>query len=214
MAIELLKKLDPKKAESWDRIHDKRKLYRCERCGAEWKCEYGENKFGQSHEYNGDPDILCQRCDHPTVKEVVLREIDDGDVVRGHRLTDTEAMDMRMREVDNVLKLSDVFPNPFSSEACVGPSDEVKYFCCGINAHLFTDMYCYNTKGSLWFEDKKAGKLEALNDSVTELHVVRLVFELETEFNWLWDRKLGDFNFKIEFNKESDEIQLRLWRKE
>jgi hypothetical protein len=40
------------------------------------------------------------------------------------------------------------------------------------------------------------------------------VFELEPEFNWLWDRKLGEFNFKIEFNKEHDAIQLKLWRKE
>lgn len=128
-----------------------------------------------------------------------FKEIDNGDVVRGHRLTDAEAMDMRMREVDNALKAE--------------PSDEVKYFSCGINAHLFTDMYCYNTKGSLWFEDKKAGKLEVINDNVTELHVVRLVFALKTEFKWLWNRKLGDFNFNIEFNKECDEIQLRLWRK-
>lgn len=75
MAIELLKKLDPKKVEAWDRIHDKRKLYRCERCGAEWKCEYHENKFGSKHEINGDPDILCQCCGFPTVKEVVLREM-------------------------------------------------------------------------------------------------------------------------------------------
>lgn len=88
MAIEFLKESDPKKAEAWDRIHDKRKLYRCERCGAEWKCEYHENKFGSKHEINGDPDILCQCCGFPTVKEVVLRGIDDGDVVRGHRLTD------------------------------------------------------------------------------------------------------------------------------
>lgn len=35
MAIEILKELDPMKVEAWDRIHDKRKLYRCERCGAE-----------------------------------------------------------------------------------------------------------------------------------------------------------------------------------
>ena len=75
MAIELLKESDPKKVEAWDRIHDKRKLYRCERCGAEWKCEYHENEFGSQHEYNGDPDILCQCCGFPTAKEVVLREI-------------------------------------------------------------------------------------------------------------------------------------------
>lgn len=73
MAIEILKELDPKKVEAWDRIHDKRKLYRCERCGAEWKCEYRENKFGTSNEINGDPNILCQCCGFPTAKEVVLK---------------------------------------------------------------------------------------------------------------------------------------------
>ena len=210
MAIEILKEPDPKKVEAWDRLHDKRNLYRCERCGAEWKCEYHENKFGSKHEINGDPDILCQCCGFPTVKEVVLMEIND-DVVRGHRLTDTEAMDMWMREVDNALKLADVFPNPFSTEACVGPSDEVKCFCCGVDAYMIPSVY--TTKGSLWFEDKKAGELMAINDSVTDFNVIRLVFELETEFNYLSIHKLGDFNFKIEFNKESDEIQLRLWRK-
>ena len=34
MAIEILKEPDPKKVEAWDRLHDKRNLYRCERCGA------------------------------------------------------------------------------------------------------------------------------------------------------------------------------------
>lgn len=86
MSVEILKKGDPKKIEAWERLHDKRKLYRCERCGAEWKCEYGENKFGSKHEMNGDPDILCQCCGFPTVKEVVLR---------GRRLTDAEAREMQ-----------------------------------------------------------------------------------------------------------------------
>ena len=140
-----------------------------------------------------------------------FKEIADDEVVRGHRLTDTEAMIMHMRELDNALKLADVFPNPFSSEACVGPSDEIKYFSCGVDAYMLSGVY--TTKGSLWFEDKKAGKLTATNESVIEFNVIRLVFELETEFNWLWNRKLGEFNFKIEFDKESDEIQLRLWRK-
>ena len=72
--VELLKEMDPKKVEAWDRLHDKRKVFRCERCGAEWKCEYGANTFGTSHEPNGDPDILCQCCGFPTVKEVVMRE--------------------------------------------------------------------------------------------------------------------------------------------
>lgn len=67
---------------------------------------------------------------------------------------------------------------------------------------------------ALWFEDKPAGKLEVINDSVTEYNVIRLVFALETEFNWLHAHKLGEFNFKIEFDKEYDEIQLRLCRKE
>ena len=48
-----------------------------ERCGAEWKCEYGENKFGVRTYcgYNEDPDILCQCCGHPTVTEVASREM-------------------------------------------------------------------------------------------------------------------------------------------
>lgn len=77
MAIEILKESNPKKVEAWDRIHDKRKLYRCERCGAEWKCEYSENKFELRtyRGYNEDPDVLCQCCGYPTVKEVALREI-------------------------------------------------------------------------------------------------------------------------------------------
>ena len=74
MAIEILKESDPKKVEAWDRIHDKRKLCRCERCGAEWKCEYGENKLRScGNSFNEDPDILCQCCGFPTAKEVVLR---------------------------------------------------------------------------------------------------------------------------------------------
>lgn len=72
--VELLKEMDPKKVEAWDRLHDKRKVFRCDRCGAEWKCEYGANTFGRSHEPNGDPDIICQCCGFPTVKEVVMRK--------------------------------------------------------------------------------------------------------------------------------------------
>lgn len=100
MAIEIIKESDPKKAEAWDRLHDKRKHYRCERCGCEWRCEYSENKFGSKHEINGDPDILCQRCGYPTVKKVVLRE------------------------TENTPKLADVFPNPFSPEEWAGPSHQ------------------------------------------------------------------------------------------
>lgn len=73
--IEILKKADPKKIAQYERLHDKRKHYRCERCGAEWRCEYGDNKFGSIQDYNGDPDILCQCCGAPTVKEVVMREM-------------------------------------------------------------------------------------------------------------------------------------------
>lgn len=101
MAIEILKESDPKKAEAWDQIHDKRKLYRCERCGAEWKCEYGENKLrSRGNSFNEDPDILCQCCGRPTVKEVVLREM------------------------KNIPKLSDAFPNPFSPYDMFYTSDD------------------------------------------------------------------------------------------
>jgi hypothetical protein len=68
--VELLKELDPKKVEAWDKLHDKRKVYRCERCGAEWKCEYADNKFGNLYANDGDSGILCQCCGFPTVKEV------------------------------------------------------------------------------------------------------------------------------------------------
>lgn len=157
------------------------------------------------HFYPPTKHLKLHRTDwEPQSLSGYFKEINDGD---------TEAMDMRMREVDNALKLADVFPNPFSSEACVEPSDEVKYFSCGVDACTMMPSV-YTTKGSLWFEDKKAGELVAINDSVTEYNVIRLVFALEAEFNWLCDHKLGEFNFKIEVNKESDEIQLRLWRKE
>lgn len=87
MAIDLLKESDPMKATAWDRVHDKRKLYRCERCGAEWKCEYHENKFGSKHEINGDPDILCQCCGFQTVKEVTLMDC----------LSDNEQLEFKRR---------------------------------------------------------------------------------------------------------------------
>lgn len=84
--IELLKDMDPKKVEAWDRLHDPRKTYSCERCGAEWKCEYMANKFGPAHEYNGDPDIICQCCGYPTVREVKdvpCGELDCANCVNG-----------------------------------------------------------------------------------------------------------------------------------
>ena len=74
--VELLKELDPEKVEAWDKLHDKRKVYRCERCGAEWKCEYADNKFGNFYANNGDPDILCLCCGFPTVKEIVYRNVE------------------------------------------------------------------------------------------------------------------------------------------
>lgn len=87
--VELLKEMDPKKVEAWDRLHDKRKVFRCERCGAEWKCEYGANTFGTSHEPNGNPDILCQCCGFPTAKEVVMR------VMREREHTEEEMAQIR-----------------------------------------------------------------------------------------------------------------------
>lgn len=186
MAIEILKELDPKKIEAWDRLHDKRKLYHCERCGAEWKCEYHENNFGSKHEFNGDPDILCHCCGFPTVQEVELSSADtDRSMGRDEEAAET-----------------------------IGPLDEVKYFECGINTHLFPEMSLRYSKGSLWFEDKKAGELMGINDSVTEFHVVRLVFALETEFNWIQTHRLGEFNFEFKDSPHDNEFQLRLWRKE
>lgn len=84
--VELLKEMDPKKVEEWDRIHDKRKVFRCKRCGAEWKCEYGANTFGTAHGPNEDPDILCQCCGFPTVmevKDVTCGELDCANCING-----------------------------------------------------------------------------------------------------------------------------------
>ena len=72
--IEILKNGDPDKIKAWDALHDPRKVYRCNRCGCEWKCEWHENKFGSFQDYNSDPDILCQQCGSNQVKEVKFRE--------------------------------------------------------------------------------------------------------------------------------------------
>lgn len=135
-----------------------------------------------------------------------FKEIADGDVSGGHRLTNTEATNMEMREIDNALKQAEEI-----AESIV-PIDDVKYFCCGIDSYMIPGVYA--TKGSLWFEDKKAGKLVASNGDTLNYSIVRLVFELETEFNYLSIHTLGDFNFKIGFDNKCNEIQLRLWRKE
>ena len=76
--VEILKNSDPKKIAQWERAHDKRKHYLCERCGAEWKCQYFDNKFGSVQDYNGDPNILCQCCGAPTVKEIIMREVPES----------------------------------------------------------------------------------------------------------------------------------------
>ena len=54
---------------AWEKIHDPRKLYLCRRCNCMWKCAYSENTFGQSHEYNGDPDILCPECNSNDIED-------------------------------------------------------------------------------------------------------------------------------------------------
>lgn len=59
MSIEILKKGSQAKIAEWEHKHDKRKTWRCNRCGCEWKCEWKDNKFGSIQDYNGDPDILC-----------------------------------------------------------------------------------------------------------------------------------------------------------
>lgn len=60
--LEIIKNGSEEMAAVWDRLHDPRRVYKCDRCGCEWKCEYMENCFGPSHEYNGDPAILCPQC--------------------------------------------------------------------------------------------------------------------------------------------------------
>lgn len=176
MAVELLKEMDPDKVIAWDKLHDKRKLYRCERCCAEWKCEYGENILGKSHEMNGDPDILCQCCGFPTVKEVTTTETYNNDDIE-----------------------------------CVGSDYDVKYFSCKIDMYMFP--FAYTSKGSLWLDDKKAGELTAISDSVVEYGVMRLVFELEPVFNWLWACSLNDFDFKLESDEKNGGIKLKLYKK-
>lgn len=75
MSVEILKKGDPKKIEAWERLHDKRKTYGCNRCGCEWRCLWADNKFSSIQDYNGDPDILCPECWSNDTKEVVMRKI-------------------------------------------------------------------------------------------------------------------------------------------
>ena len=60
--IEVIRPLNEQAVIEYDRAHDKRKLYSCNRCTAIWKCEWQDNEFGSIQEYNGDPDILCPFC--------------------------------------------------------------------------------------------------------------------------------------------------------
>lgn len=57
--------------EAYDRLHDKRKTYHCNRCGCTWKCLPHQNKFS-SHGMNEDPHVLCANpeCRSDDVKEV------------------------------------------------------------------------------------------------------------------------------------------------
>lgn len=57
--------------EAYDRLHDKRKTYHCNRCGCTWKCLPHQNKFS-GYGMNEDPYILCANpeCRSDDVKEV------------------------------------------------------------------------------------------------------------------------------------------------
>ena len=81
MSVEILKNGSEKKIAEWERKHDRRKTWRCERCGCEWKCEWKDNKFGNSHEYNGDPDILCPECGSNDTVELTVSLTGDGKLV-------------------------------------------------------------------------------------------------------------------------------------
>ena len=67
--MEILKHKDENKIKQWETLHDKRKHYICHRCGCEWRCLFGENKFGSVHDYNDDPDILCPECESTDTDE-------------------------------------------------------------------------------------------------------------------------------------------------
>lgn len=71
MSIEILKNGSLEKIAEWERKHDRRKTWRCERCGCEWKCEWKDNHFGSIQDYNGDPDILCPECGSNDTGELI-----------------------------------------------------------------------------------------------------------------------------------------------
>lgn len=73
--IEILKRPDPEAIERWNRLHDKKNTYQCQRCGAEWRCEYKDNKFG-SLIYVSRENILCQFCGEATVIEISKSEFE------------------------------------------------------------------------------------------------------------------------------------------
>ena len=60
--MEFLKHGNKAAIELYDKLHDPRKLYLCERCHCTWKCVYSENKFGNSPGPNEGPDVLCPEC--------------------------------------------------------------------------------------------------------------------------------------------------------
>ena len=78
MAIEIIKKGSQEKIDAWEKAHDKRKTWRCNRCGCEWKCERKDNKFGSIQDYNGDPDILCPECGSNDTEELTTIKNDES----------------------------------------------------------------------------------------------------------------------------------------
>lgn len=82
MAIEIIKNGSQEKIDAWEKAHDKRKTWQCNRCGCEWKCEWKDNKFGSIQDYNGDPDILCPECGSNDTKEFVSGVCDEVDFTK------------------------------------------------------------------------------------------------------------------------------------
>ena len=70
-SMEIINPGSKEQMEDYDRLHDKRKTYHCNRCGCTWKCLPHQNKFS-GYGMNEDPYILCANpeCRSDDVKEV------------------------------------------------------------------------------------------------------------------------------------------------
>lgn len=75
--IKIIKHGTAEAMQKYDEEHDTRKNYYCKRCGCEWKCEYFDNIFGSSNEYNGDPAILCPECNCNDIEDGIEEFVED-----------------------------------------------------------------------------------------------------------------------------------------